>query len=123
LARVPDTFSVIAGDDAVALPLIALGGKGVISVVSNEIPKEFTQLVHAALAGDFGRARELQRKYQQLMEINFVESSPAPVKFAMARLGLLAPVLRLPMVLPSEASQRKIEHILEALGLLQGVPV
>jgi 4-hydroxy-tetrahydrodipicolinate synthase len=123
LARVPASFSVIAGDDALALPLIALGGKGVISVVSNEIPKEFTLLVRAALDGDFQRARELQRKYQQLMEINFVESSPAPVKFAMARLGLLAPILRLPMVLPSESSQRKIESVLETLGLLQGVPV
>jgi 4-hydroxy-tetrahydrodipicolinate synthase len=123
LARVPDSFSVIAGDDALALALIALGGKGVISVVSNEIPKEFTELVHAALGGNFSRARELQRKYQQLMEVNFVESSPAPVKFAMARLGLLAPVLRLPMVLPSEPSQRKIEQVLETLGLLQAVPV
>lgn len=123
LARVPDTFLVIAGDDALALPLIALGGRGVISVVSNEIPKEFTELVHAALNGNFALARQLQRKYQALMEINFVESSPSPVKFAMGRLGLLSPVLRLPMVLPSEASQQKIENVLESLHLLEGVRV
>lgn len=123
LARVPETFSVLAGDDAVALPLIALGGKGIISVISNEIPREFSQLVHAALAGDFEGARRLQRKYQALMEINFVEPSPGPVKFAMSRMGLLEPVLRLPMLLPQPASQQKIEAILESAGLLAGVRV
>ena len=119
LASVPDSFSVIAGDDVLALPLIALGGRGVISVISNEIPAEFASLVRAALTGNFQRARELQRKYQALMEVNFIESSPGPVKFAMARLGLLAPVLRLPMVLPAEAAQKKIESVLEAVGLLE----
>jgi 4-hydroxy-tetrahydrodipicolinate synthase len=123
LTRVPDSFAVIAGDDLLAVPLIALGGKGVISVISNEIPAEFASLVHTALEGNFERARQLHRKYQSLMEINFVESSPGPVKFAMARMGLLEPVLRLPMLLPSEASQRKIEAVLESLGLLSGVRV
>jgi 4-hydroxy-tetrahydrodipicolinate synthase len=121
LGRVPESFLVLSGDDAVALPLIALGGKGVISVVSNEIPAEFTQLTHAALAGDFAKARSIQRKYQALMEVNFVETSPGPVKFAMARMGLLEPVWRLPMVPPEAASQKKIEAVLEPLGMLSGV--
>jgi 4-hydroxy-tetrahydrodipicolinate synthase len=123
LARVPESFLVLSGDDAVTLPLIALGGRGVISVVSNEIPAEFGQLTRAALKGDFVRARELQRKYQALMEINFVETSPGPVKFAMARMGLLEPVWRLPMVPPQVASQQKIDAVLESLGVLSGVRV
>lgn len=121
LARVPESFTVLSGDDAVALPLIALGGKGIISVVANEIPAEFARLVHAALDGDFTRARSLQRKYQQLMEANFVETNPGPVKFAMSRMGLVEPVWRLPLVAPQPASQKKIEAALESLGLLSGV--
>ena len=121
LARVPDSFTVLSGDDAVTIPLIALGGRGVISVVANEIPAEFKEFTQAALRGDFAHARKLQRKYQELMEINFVETSPGPVKFAMARMGLLDPVWRLPLVAPQKTSQQKIEAVLESLGLLTGV--
>ncbi len=121
IARVPESFVVLSGDDAVALPLIALGGRGVISVISNEIPGEFTALTQAALKGDFIQARQLQKKYQALMEINFVETSPGPVKFAMSRMGLCEPVWRLPMVEPAPASQQKVEAVLESLGLLAGV--
>jgi 4-hydroxy-tetrahydrodipicolinate synthase len=121
VARVPESFAVLSGDDAVALPLIALGGQGVISVVSNEIPGEFTALTQAALKGDFVRARQLQKKYQALMEINFIETSPGPVKFAMSRMGMCEPVWRLPMVAPSVASQQKVEAVLESLGLLAEV--
>ena len=123
MARVPENFIVVSGDDSVALPLTALGGRGVISVVSNQIPAEFGELARAAVAGNFTRARELQRKYQALMEINFIETSPGPVKFAMARMGLLEPVWRLPIVAPQPASQQKIEAVLESLGLLAGVRV
>ncbi|MBV9763008.1 MAG: 4-hydroxy-tetrahydrodipicolinate synthase [Acidobacteriaceae bacterium] len=123
LARVPESFVVLSGDDAIALPLIALGGRGVVSVVSNQIPDQFTALTHAAISGDFARARELQRTYQALMEVNFIETSPGPVKFGMARMGLLQPVWRLPMVEPQIASQQKIEAVLEPLGLLAGVRV
>lgn len=123
LARVPESFIVLSGDDSVALPLIALGGHGVISVVSNEIPGEFTALVHHALKGDFAGARQLQKKYHPLMEVNFVETSPGPVKFAMARMGLLEPAWRLPMVAPQPAAQQKIEAVLESLGMLAGVRV
>jgi 4-hydroxy-tetrahydrodipicolinate synthase len=122
-ARLSESFIVLSGDDAVTIPLIALGGRGVISVVSNEIPAEFAELTHAAMSGDFAHARQIQRKYQELLEVNFVETSPAPVKFAMARMGLLEPVWRLPMVAPSPSSQQRIEHVLESLGLLSGVRV
>jgi 4-hydroxy-tetrahydrodipicolinate synthase len=121
IARVPESFVVLSGDDSIALPLIALGGHGVISVVSNEIPGEFTALTQAALEGDFVRARQLQKKYQALMEVNFVETSPGPVKFAMSRMGFCEAVWRLPMVAPSVASQQKVEATLESLGLLAGV--
>ncbi len=123
VARVPENFVVLSGDDAVALPLTALGGRGVISVVSNEIPSEFGELARAAINGNFQYARELQKKYQALMEINFIETSPGPVKFAMARMGLLESVWRLPIVAPQPASQQKIEAILESLDLLAGVRV
>lgn len=123
LARVPESFIVLSGDDAITLPLIALGGRGVISVVANQIPRPFTSLARLAMQNDFPGARALQRKYQALMEINFVETSPGPVKFAMARMGLLEPVWRLPMVPPQSASQQKIEAVLETLGLLSGVGV
>ena len=123
LARVPESFIVLSGDDVVTIPLIALGGRGVISVIANEIPREFTELTHAALEGDFVRARAMQCKYQELMEINFIETSPGPVKFAMARMGLLELVYRLPLVPPQPASQKKMESVLEGLGLLAGVKV
>jgi len=118
--ELPSAFAVLSGDDVFTIPLIALGGRGVISVVSNEIPREMTALTQYALANQFAAARDLQRKYLHLMEVNFVESNPIPVKAAMALMGLLEPVWRLPMCPPSAASQAKIEKVLEALGLLAG---
>src|SRR5262249_44702063 len=97
---VPGSFSVLPGDDSGAVPLFALGGKGVISVASNEVPREIAQLCECGLAGDFAGARAIHRKYLPLMEINFVESNPIPVKAAMSLMGLLEPVWRLPMVAP-----------------------
>jgi 4-hydroxy-tetrahydrodipicolinate synthase len=118
--QVPRDFAVLSGDDAITIPLIALGGHGLVSVVSNEIPGETAALVQLALANDFAGARELQRKYMPLMEVNFVESNPIPVKTAMALMGLLEPVYRLPLCPPNSANQAKIEKVLEALGLLAG---
>lgn len=120
IARVPSGFLVLSGDDAMTIPLIALGGHGVISVISNQIPAEMTQLAQAALANDFDKARSLQRQYQSLMELNFVETSPGPVKFTMSRMGLLQPVWRLPMVPPSQAAQEKLQAALDALSLTAG---
>jgi len=116
---VPEEFAVLSGDDAVTLPLIALGGRGVISVASNEIPAEMTRLVHACLNNDFFAARELQRRYLPLMEINFVESNPIPVKAAMAFMGLLEPVWRLPMVAPKGENLARIRGVLVSLELLE----
>src|ERR1700675_2325779 len=116
----PERFDVLCGDDAVTIPLIALGGRGLISVASNEIPAEMTKLVQLALAGDFAGARALQRTWLPLMEVNFVESNPIPVKAAMAMMGLLEPTFRLPMTPPSEANRGKIEGVLKACGLMGG---
>jgi 4-hydroxy-tetrahydrodipicolinate synthase len=121
--QVPPEFIVLSGDDAVTLPLIALGGRGIVSVASNEIPAEMTRLAQFCLAGDFAGARALQRQFLPLMEINFIESNPIPVKAAMALMGLLEPVYRLPMVPPKPESLAKIEKVLESVGLLGSVPV
>jgi 4-hydroxy-tetrahydrodipicolinate synthase len=119
--HVPERFLVLCGDDAISIPLISLGGRGTVSVVSNEIPAQMTDLVQSALHGDYARARELQRKYLPLMEVNFIESNPGPVKAAMAGMGLLEAVWRLPLVPPASANQKKIEGVLESVGLLKGV--
>jgi 4-hydroxy-tetrahydrodipicolinate synthase len=123
LHKVPPGFTVLSGDDAVTIPLMSLGGRGVISVVSNEIPGEMTRLAQACLAGDFTAARALQARYLPLMNVNFIESNPIPVKAAMALMGLLEPVWRLPLVPPAPASSAQIEKVLEATGLLGRVPL
>ncbi len=113
----PENFSVLSGDDAITIPLVSLGGRGLISVASNQIPAEMTTLTNLALQGDFAGARALQRKWFSLMEVNFCESNPGPVKWSMAQMGLLEPVYRLPMILPQPASQAKIEAVLKQVGL------
>jgi len=115
---VPDEFIVLSGDDAITLPVISLGGRGVISVVSNEIPAEMSQLTRLALQGDFSGARAIHRRHHALMETNFVESNPIPVKAAMAEMGLLEAAWRLPLVAPKAENQARIRAVLEALGLV-----
>jgi 4-hydroxy-tetrahydrodipicolinate synthase len=119
LQNVPQDFSVLSGDDAITLPLAGLGGVGVISVVSNEIPREMTCLVRDTLQGNFTRARQTHRQYLSLMEVNFVESNPGPVKAAMAMMGLIEPVWRLPLVSPSAQNLSKIRNVLESLSLTE----
>lgn len=119
LNLVPENFLVLSGDDALTLPLIALGGHGVISVVSNEIPAEMSRIVRLARSGDFEAARRLHRRYHTLMEINFVESNPIPVKAAMAEMGLLEAAWRLPLVPPKPESQARIRAVLESLNLVE----
>jgi 4-hydroxy-tetrahydrodipicolinate synthase len=121
LNAVPDDFIVLSGDDAITLPVISLGGHGIISVVSNEIPAEMSRLTCAALQGDFQAAREIHRRFHPLMEINFVESNPIPVKAAMAEMDLLEPVWRLPLVAPKAENQARIRAVLESLVLVQRV--
>jgi 4-hydroxy-tetrahydrodipicolinate synthase len=118
IQQVPERFAILSGDDSITLPLIALGGRGVISVASNEIPAEMTQLAQLCLSGDFAGARKMQRKYLPLMDINFIESNPIPVKAAMALMGLLEPVYRLPMCPPKPENLARIEKVLEGAGLL-----
>jgi len=118
VSQAPGGFAVLSGDDAIALPVIALGGHGVISVVANEIPAEMASLVHACLEGNFACARQLQKTYLPLMEINFIESNPGPAKAAMAEMGLLDPVWRLPLVPPKAENLDKIRGVLESIGLV-----
>jgi 4-hydroxy-tetrahydrodipicolinate synthase len=115
---VPDDFSVLCGDDALALPLMAVGGRGVISVASNLVPDRMARLVNAALAGDFAAARAEHQALLPLMLVNFIESNPIPVKAALAMLGLCEAVYRLPMVPPSESSAQKIRQTLVDAGLI-----
>jgi 4-hydroxy-tetrahydrodipicolinate synthase len=115
---VPEKFLVLSGDDAITLSLIALGGVGVISVASNEIPREMTRLTQFARQGDFRAAREIHRRYLPLMEVNFVESNPIPVKTALAEMGLIEAVWRLPLVPPKAENREKIVNVLRSVGLL-----
>ena len=121
--EVPPDFTVLSGDDAITIPLMALGGRGVISVVSNEIPGPMAKLTQACLRGDYETARAIQARYLPLMNVNFIESNPIPVKAAMGLMGLLDPVYRLPMCPPSAASLAKIEKVLAAVGLAGSVSV
>jgi 4-hydroxy-tetrahydrodipicolinate synthase len=119
---VPPSFAVLSGDDAITLPVIALGGVGIISVVSNEVPFAMARLTSLCLEGDFPAAREMQRRLHALMEINFIESNPGPVKAAMGLMGLIDPVFRLPAVYPKPESVKKIEQVLLGLGLIPESP-
>ena len=119
LNAVPENFIVLSGDDAITVPLISLGGRGVISVVSNEIPAEMAQLARLANQGDFAGARAIHRRFHALMEVNFVESNPMPVKAAMAEMGLLEAVWRLPLVPPKAENQARIRSVLTSLGLVE----
>lgn len=118
---VPEDFIVLSGDDALTLPLMAIGGRGIISVASNEIPAEMSRMVELAEQGDFAGARALHRRLLPLLMVNFIESNPIPVKSAMAFMGLLDEVYRLPMVPPRPASKQRIEAVLHAVGVTGGV--
>jgi 4-hydroxy-tetrahydrodipicolinate synthase len=114
---VPDDFLVLSGDDALTLPVMSVGGRGIVSVASNEVPAEMVRMVEAAEAGDFNTARRLHRELLPIMQVNFIESSPIPVKTAMAMMGLVEEVFRLPLVPPRPASRDRITQVLRDLGL------
>lgn len=114
----PEDFTVLSGEDGTALALIALGGKGLISVVSNEIPKEASALVNAALDGDWDKARDLQRKWLPLMEMNFWEPSPGPVKCALSLMKKCGETLRLPLAPVRDDTRRRIETMLSDCKIL-----
>ena len=115
LERRPKNFKVFSGDDASALPLISLGADGLVSVCSNEIPKQTSKMVEHALAGSFHFARKVHYKILPLMEANFVESSPAPCKFVMKEMGLCEENLRLPLVPVTEATRKALRSIVNDL--------
>ena len=116
--NVPETFLVFSGDDAVTLPVIALGGVGVVSVASNEIPHEMTALTRAALENDWPTARNLNRKYLPLMQANFIESSPLPVKAVLAMMGKLEEVYRLPLLPMRRDTRSKFQRIATEAGVI-----
>lgn len=116
---VPDDFLVFSGDDAVTLPVIALGGAGVISVASNEIPVEMGAMTRAALANKWSDARHLHRKYLALMQANFIESNPIPVKAVLAMMGRIEENYRLPLVPMKKENRAKLEKIAQEVGLLK----
>ncbi len=115
----PAGFLVLSGDDALTLPMIALGADGLISVASNEQPKLMTALVHQALGGNWDAARKLHYRLLPLMDVNFVESSPGPVKAAMALMGLLEENLRLPLVPVTDATRERVREVLVGLGMVK----
>ena len=115
---VPPHFLVLSGDDSLTLPLIALGGVGVISVAGNEIPHEMAQMTRLALANDWTGARALYRKYLPLMQANFIESNPMPVKAALAMMGKIEEVYRLPMVPMRRDTRSKLQKVLTEAGLI-----
>lgn len=117
LREAPEDFLVLSGDDSMTLPLLALGGHGLISVAGNQIPDKMTALVQAGLKGDFAEARRLHRQYLPLMDVNFIESNPIPVKAAMGLMGLLDPIWRLPLTPPNSDNLKRIESVLKDLGL------
>ena len=121
-ANVPEDFRVFSGDDAVTLAVIGLGGAGIVSVVSNEIPAEMTRMTQAALSNKWGTARLLFRQYLPLMQANFIESNPGPAKAVLAMMGRIEEVYRLPLVPMKKDTRAKLEKVAADVGLLQTQP-
>jgi 4-hydroxy-tetrahydrodipicolinate synthase len=117
----PAEFRVLSGDDAITLPLIACGGDGIVSVVSNEVPGMMSAMTNAALAGDYAAARDLHYKMLPLMNANFVESNPIPAKAVLSMMGLMGENYRLPLVPITPANRANLQKIAESLGLTQSV--
>jgi 4-hydroxy-tetrahydrodipicolinate synthase len=115
----PENFRVLSGDDALTFPLIALGAEGLISVASNEAPALMSQMVNAALSGEWDDARAMHYRLLPLMESNFIESSPGPVKAALALMNLIEENFRLPLVPVQEKTRARMREVLSELGLLR----
>jgi 4-hydroxy-tetrahydrodipicolinate synthase len=114
---VPDNFDILSGDDSLTVPFIASGARGVISVASNIAPKEISDMVRAALKGDFATARATHERYYALFKELFIEPNPVPIKFALASKGMIAPDVRLPLCQMSVPNQHRLTALLKALGL------
>ncbi len=118
LACGPD-FCVLSGDDALTLPLMAVGGRGVISVIANIVPREVADMTHAALEGDWKRARELHLKLFPLVRAAFIETNPIPIKEAMAMAGMIEPEFRLPLCRMSDANRERLRTVLRQYHLVK----
>jgi 4-hydroxy-tetrahydrodipicolinate synthase len=114
----PENFSLLSGDDALTLPMMSLGGDGCISVVANEVPKEFSELVRLCLKGKWEKARDRHNRLLDLMNVNFIESNPIPAKTALAMMGMIEEVFRLPMVPMGEKNREKLKGALKRLKLI-----
>jgi 4-hydroxy-tetrahydrodipicolinate synthase len=119
-AAVPAGFLVFSGDDALTLPVISLGGVGIVSVASNEIPREMSEMTRLALNNDWDAARRLERKFLALMQANFIESNPMPVKAVLAMMGKMEENYRLPMLKMKSDTRAKLQKIAEACGVVKG---
>src|SRR5437867_6205781 len=115
---VPESFAVLSGDDALTLPVIALGGVGIISVASNEIPREMAEMTRAALNNDWATARQIHRKYLPLMQANFIESNPLPVKAVLAMMGKIEELYRLPLLPMRRDTRSKLQKVAADAGLI-----
>jgi 4-hydroxy-tetrahydrodipicolinate synthase len=122
ITQAPRAFKVFSGDDALALPTLAVGGAGLISVAANAIPQQMAQMVNSALTENWVAARRINRHYYGLMQANFIEPSPAPIKAVLSLLGRGNETLRLPMVPVTAKTRHKLEMILGELGLLRDSP-
>lgn len=118
ITHAPSKFSVLSGEDSLTLPIITSGGDGVISVISNEVPKDFSDMVRSALTGDLKKARALHYKLFDLMKANFIESNPIPVKTAMHMMGMMDEWLRLPLTRISKPNRDKLKKVLKDLKLV-----
>jgi 4-hydroxy-tetrahydrodipicolinate synthase len=121
--HVPESFLVFSGDDAITLPVISLGGVGIVSVASNAIPKEMSDLTNAALDNDWERARAIHRRFLPLMQAHFIESSPMPVKAVLAMMGRIEEIYRLPMVPMKAETRARLQQIATEVGVLQSMAV
>lgn len=119
IANSPDNFGLLSGDDSLTIPVIVMGGKGIISVISNFAPKEFGDMARLALAGEYEKAKEIHYKLFDLMQLNFVESNPAPVKYIMSRLGLCEEVYRMPLMPIQKSNKILIDNALKAAGFIE----
>ena len=116
--KIPDRFKIISGDDVNTIPIMSLGGVGIISVVSNETPKWMTQLARFCIRGQFEKARRLQQKLFPLMRMNFIETSPIPVKAALSMMGMIKESYRLPLVPLKKENRERLKAVLQDLGLI-----
>ena len=122
-ARVPDGFRVFSGDDSMTVPIMSVGGMGIISVASNEIPGEMSELARHCLNDDYASAQKLNKRLLPIMKINFIETSPIPVKAALAMMGLMTESYRLPLVPLAQENRNKLKAVLESMNLIPAAAV